>query len=75
MTTEKITRKRPTGLTYTKQNVFMQDVLKLYPIWVKAGKPKQFAFATMLHKDHGYPVSKNLTGLLNRFAAIEAMTA
>ncbi|ELH4810086.1 hypothetical protein Q9X96_003120 [Vibrio vulnificus] len=68
-----VKKNRPSGLVYKKQNVFMQDVFKLYKIWVAANRPKQTRFATMLHKEHGYPKAKNLTGLLNRFAQIEEM--
>ncbi|EHM6953346.1 hypothetical protein KGV31_002145 [Vibrio parahaemolyticus] len=66
-------KKRPSGLTYKKDNAFMNDAFKLYGIWVQAGRPKQTRFSTLLHKEHGYEKAKNLTGLLNRFKAIEEM--
>lgn len=75
MNTEVQRKARPTGLKYKKQNVFMQNAAILYPIWVKHGKPKQYAFGSILYKEYDYPRASNLTGLLQRFADIEAAIA
>ncbi|WP_347367997.1 hypothetical protein [Vibrio vulnificus] len=65
-------RPRPSGLRYKKENVFMNNAALLYPIWVKHGKPKQYAFASILHTKYDYPRATNLSALLQRFKDIEA---